>query len=422
MKQMIYLCCDTNIWINISNGLEPPRLLTRLNEEIFQENIKLLLPEIILKEWERNKQKFIVEQTHESTNKQIESLKKLNEFLERDEFDFSFLWDLEEGNEEQEKISKLREKIEELIKDLKQHKNDIIDRAKSNIDTVDSIFKNPNTIILPADAKSSATVLNLAMEKKFPFENEKNNFADALIFYQFINYLKDNGLEGGHFVTSNKKEFFPQKKLHESLQKEIDDTKSFFYKSLSQALNTSLDEQLVNLKELKRIELLSEMDDFDDYECLVCSDGDENYVSSVSFFRNIPIVDNRAKVDKKQLSFEFEVDGEIIKEKYDDVDDYEPNEAEGGFCSNCNTEHVVCPECGEIWDFHTYKMNQVQRCQGCGLTFKYVEETDRKGQVIQSYLELLDNLDKCSKCGDDFDSSETGIDLCEACNNEYAYD
>ena len=75
---MIYLCCDTNIWINISNGLEPPRLLNRLYDEIQNGNIKLIVPEVIIKEWQRSKEKQIVKKTQVSTNDQIDSLKKLN--------------------------------------------------------------------------------------------------------------------------------------------------------------------------------------------------------------------------------------------------------------------------------------------------------------------------------------------------------
>ncbi|MEO6303547.1 MAG: PIN domain-containing protein [Bacteroidia bacterium] len=419
---MIYLCCDTNIWINISNGLEPPRLLSRLDEEVMEGHIKLLLPEIILKEWERNKERFIVEQTQDSTNKQIDSLKKLNEFLERDGFELSFLWD-ETLGDEHEKIRKLRDKIEELINELKEHKTEITNRAKSNLETVESIFNNSNTIILPADSKSSMTVVNLAAEKKFPFENEKNNFADALIFYQFSNYLKDNGLEKGHFVTSNKKEFFPQNKLHDSLQKEIDETKSFFYKSLSEALNKTLNEELVNLKELKRIEELAEMADFDldepIYYCLVCQDNDDYEMESViSFNYDIEIIDSRTKIDKNQFFLEFE--GELGDEfKGTDYDMQIDTEAESATCSHCGTEHIVCPECREIWDFQTYKINKIQNCEGCNLKFIYVEDKDRKGVVINKRLELLDNFDNCSKCGIEFDAKEHGIDICEKCNEEY---
>lgn len=416
---MIYLCCDTNIWINISNGLEPPRLLNRLNDEVRDGNIKLLLPEIILKEWERNKERFIVEQTQDSTTKQIDSLKKLNEFLEHDEFDFSFLWDEEIGNNENEKVTKLRDKIEELISELKEHKTEIINRAKKNVETVESIFKNPNTIVLPTDSKSSMTVVGLATEKKFPLENEKNNFADALIFYQFINYLKDNGLEKGHFVTSNKKEFFPNPKkiLHESLQKEIDDTKSFFYKSLSEALNKTLNEELVNFKELKRIEELAELQninlDEDIYYCLAC-DGDEGGESILHFSSDIEIIDERSKIDKNQLALELE--DEYVAE----VEEMPvPHEAESAVCGYCGTEHIVCPECKQIWDFMSYKINQIQNCESCNLRFKYVEDKDRKGMVLSTHLELLDDYDHCSKCGTEFDASESGIDICEKCNEEY---
>lgn len=413
---MIYLCCDTNIWINISNGLEPPRLLNRLYDEMREGNIKLILPEVILKEWKRNKDQHIVEQTQKSTKSQIDSLKKLNEFLERDEFDFSFpfLWEDEVKEDEHEKIGKLQGKINELINGLKSHKSEILNRAKKNVERVEDIFKNPNTIVLPADTISSLTVINLATEKKFPFEYEKNNFADALIFYQFINYMKANGLEKGHFVTSNKKDFFPDKKLHKSFQVEIDATKSFFYKSLAEALNKSLDEELVNLKELKRIEELSEFEmDLDDYYyCLVCSE-DAEFVPVLRFSKDIEVVDSRDKRDKNQLDIFVET---IVPE---DLEQVLETEAESAICSQCGTEHLICPECRDVWDFHKYRINKIQNCENCNLRFIYIEEKDKKGEFVRNLLELLNSYDLCNKCGCEFDSRESGIDICESCNDEY---
>jgi len=409
---VIYLCCDTNIWINISNGLEPPRLLDRLYDEIRGNNIKLLLPEIIKTEWNRNKDKFIITQTKASTNNHIENLGNLNEFLEN-ELDFPFfLWGDEEESEST-KLIKLRDKINELRTELKKHKAEILNKAKKNIERVEEIFNHPNTVLLQTDEKTSLTVVKLAIEKKFPFENGKNNFADCLIFHQFVNYLEENNIKGGHFVTSNKKEFFPNDKLHVSLQVKIDLSNSHFYKSLSEALNTTLNEDLVNERELKWVEELSGIDE--EYLCEVC-DTDDGVIGTLNFNNEISIADLRKRKDKNQLSIEF--DGlspdEVVEYKQEEI-----TKTECGFCNNCGTEHIACPECGEIWNFISYKKNKIQHCEGCDLSFKYIEEVDRKGMIENSYVELLDDTDICGNCGDEFNSSITGIDICEKCNEAY---
>lgn len=339
---MIYLCCDTNIWINISNGFEPPRLLNKLFEEIQNGNITLLLPEIIVTEWNRNKEKFIIEQTQKTTKNQISSLKKLNEFLERNENDLLFLWD-KLTRKELHGIDKVNVKIEDLINVLKEHKTEITDRARKNIETVENIFAHNNTITLPTDALSSLTVIKFATEKKFPFENEKNNFADCLIFYQFINYLKDNNIEKAHFVSSNKNDFFPKGELHELLQNEINSTNSFFYKSLSEALNTSLEEELVNQDELRRIEELSKKTL---YTCVSCNNRtynkEENYCHVCNF--------------DGSLAGEF-IDctrcGESNSVIFDHLNIADNNNMMNGFCLNCSENCIVykCPVCEIAYNF-----------------------------------------------------------------------
>ena len=54
-KDMYYLTLDTNTWIYLANGTEPVRLLTFIKQEVDKGYVTILLPEIIIKEWDRNK-------------------------------------------------------------------------------------------------------------------------------------------------------------------------------------------------------------------------------------------------------------------------------------------------------------------------------------------------------------------------------
>lgn len=402
---MIYLCCDTNIWINISNGLEPPRLLNRLYDEINSGHISLILPEIVQVEWNRNKTKAIIDSTKKSTKKQIDELKKLEDFLDKNsafKFNQAVTWGSSKDSLKVDNIVNIREKIRDLVIELKKYKNDIYKEAEINVETVEKIFAHQNTIILKTDPKSTAIVVDLAINKKFPFENEKNNFADCLIFYQFINFLKDKVKTGGHFVTTNRSEFFPNQDLHETYKKEIIVTSSHFYKSLSEALNSTLEQELVSVKELKYMAELAAYSAIEKNWCEHCS-------NVVHFIEDIEFDDHRHKKDLNQLS----LFSDEIKSLLDD----EPHIPKSGVCEFCEIEYVTCPDCLEIWKFpHGYRYETIEQCSSCEMAFIYTHNKDKNDELINKQLSVPDLTSmQCSRCGNEYDASNGSVELCQAC-------
>ena len=57
---MQYVTLDTNAWINLANGTEPARLLEALNKGVQDREITVILPTIIIDEWNKGKNKEIV--------------------------------------------------------------------------------------------------------------------------------------------------------------------------------------------------------------------------------------------------------------------------------------------------------------------------------------------------------------------------
>lgn len=53
---MHYLTLDTNTWIYLANGTEPVRILNYIYQEVEKLNITILLPKVIIKEWNKNKE------------------------------------------------------------------------------------------------------------------------------------------------------------------------------------------------------------------------------------------------------------------------------------------------------------------------------------------------------------------------------
>lgn len=421
---MIYLCCDTNIWINISNSEEPVRLLNILHEEISNGTIKLILPKIILKEWERNKQEKIEKRIEENVKSQITGLYKLSNFIENERVN---IFEDESAKEEAAKVQKL---VKELKEQLKKHKTTLLESAKENISLVELIFKHQNTIVLDTDSESAEKVVALATEKTFPFEGKKNNFADCLIFFQFYYYLKQNNIVNAHFVSSNKEDFFPKGDLHEIYKTVYDTVNGKFHKSLGEAMNSSLGKEIVTEKEIKQIELIAKLRERYPYQsmCLACYDGDDEdddddddsallrrLNSVLHFEETIEINDERREYkDRDQLEL-FESD--FLSDNPNPI--LRSERLFMATCNNCGSDHFLCPECKEPILVDNIEKNKVQTCENCELFYIYEEERGRKGDIEDfEFTVLREDLD-CERCGDRFVSRGDNSNLCEKCEEYY---
>lgn len=429
---MIYLCCDTNIWINISNSEEPTRLLDTLHAEISNGNIILILPEVIEKEWERNKESKIIDIIDKNINEQKRILHKLSDFLNQEyksSFD-EFIQDIETKDIENKAI--------ELKASIEKYQSKIKDKAKANILKVEEIFNHRSTIKLVTDEKTSLMVIKIFTNKSFPFEDKrdnkiknevgeknKNNFADCLLFYQFINFLETNKIQGAHFVTSNKKDFYPNDKLHITYFSEIKKVNAEFHKSLSDAMNKSLNKELVSLNELKRIQYIAnQRDNYDDYTCTRCDISDDDDESELAIYFNtilnfkgiVNIIDERIEyIDKKQI--------ELFENDFLSINSNRINTRkllEIAMCGNCSSEHFLCPECNGLICVDDIEFNKIQQCEHCTQSYMYKQDIDKKGSVHYAEFIILKENDECAKCGDNFISRGDNSDLCEECEKFYA--
>ncbi len=89
---MHYLTLDTNTWIYLANGTEPVRLLTYLKQEVDKRNITILIPDIIITEWNKNKDKAVKQGGVKHYKDVTEALDKISKLLgdkgERDVLSF----------------------------------------------------------------------------------------------------------------------------------------------------------------------------------------------------------------------------------------------------------------------------------------------------------------------------------------------
>jgi predicted nucleic acid-binding protein len=141
---MCYLAIDTNIWLYLlKEGAESDNPLNALIHWIENQHVKILLPEIIITEWER----------HRDEKKNV-LIQDWRDFLNRARkvFDSSYVNDLTPEFIEQQ-----------------------VDRQ---LDRVDYIFSN-HAIVLPISEEVKLKSVENALHKKAPF-HRKSSMADVL--------------------------------------------------------------------------------------------------------------------------------------------------------------------------------------------------------------------------------------------------
>lgn len=154
---MIYLTFDTNIWLNtFDESWSFDDHMDYLEYWIAQGQVKLLLPELVIKEFKNNKSKQ-VEQRKEDLRKFFEMAKEV--------FPAAFF---------QEYASPIKQA--NLI-------NSQIDRIQKLLDSAQKI---------PMSEDLFQEIFDWGVSKKAPAHESKNSFADTLIIYSLFNFAKEN--------------------------------------------------------------------------------------------------------------------------------------------------------------------------------------------------------------------------------------
>jgi hypothetical protein len=181
------LLLDTCVWIDlaVNHGNEP--LLSALDSLCRQHVIELIVPQLVRDEFARNKERII----KESGRSFAGALKRAR----------AAVWTYGDPRK--------RKKAVEVIDDIDHRLNGSFEVAAEAIKRIEAFFANAigsvvnNKAILAASAR--------AMEKKAPFHNGRNNFADALLI-ELYGQMVTNGSTQHVFISHNVKDFSAQDK------------------------------------------------------------------------------------------------------------------------------------------------------------------------------------------------------------------
>jgi len=408
---MHYITLDTNTWIYLANGTEPVKLLHYLNSEVEKGNIKILLPLQVVTEWENNKEKNVKQGSLKHFGEIKEALDRLLKLLgEKGEKDIlKFLLDEKDDNDY----------FEDFVDKFNLKKKEIEDAVTENIKLIDKLFSQ-QAIIINADESIYKKCGEYALQKKAPFKL-KNSFADALIIFSLLEYLKKEKIENAIFVTYNTDDFCEKrdgkKTLHPDLKKEFNDVKCLFYKIVGEALKT-IKEDIISKEELEYIEEMQNEENwsYSPEFCEVCRENNDRF-NEISFGRNVELIDERLKYieNHDQLTFDFSQNFAIPDTKET------PNLIEVGYCDWCSTEHFKCINCGTINTIFLEEHNEKKECEGCGLNYISKVTYDRKGFEEEIIYIIPKNTETCQKCGEEFDNEDMIENLCQDCEEEYSY-
>lgn len=223
---MTKILIDTCIWFNLAKTSKGERILSLLEEFIKMDEVSLVIPEIIITEFDRNKERIIID-----AGKSLSShFDKVKEMI------------VKHGNEVNKDI------VLSQLNDLNYKIPSLGESVIESIQRIENLFSQSEIIEITDEIKIRAA--QRAIDKKAPFHLSKNSMGDSIIIESYLDFKVKNESQEFKliFVTHNKTDFSlrngNQKKPHEDLSDIFDSTKSQYYISLPEALN-SINSELI---------------------------------------------------------------------------------------------------------------------------------------------------------------------------------
>lgn len=223
---MVKLIIDTSVWLDIAKTSKGEDILNLLDEFIRNDEVSIVLPKIIIEEFDRNKERIISD-----AGKSLSShFKKVKAMVSEHAKDDS------------------KEKILSQLDDIDKKIPQMGENAFQSISKIEELFKDAEVIEISDEIKLRAT--QRAIDKKAPFHLSKNSIGDSIIIETYNEFKTENLAQEFSlmFITHNVNDFSlrngNQKLPHEDLEEIFDSNKSQYFISLPEALN-SINPELV---------------------------------------------------------------------------------------------------------------------------------------------------------------------------------
>lgn len=230
MKHILVDTCD---WIEL--GRKHSSLRTKIIELAQQQVIKIVLPELIEIEWNRHKEEKVVKSKRSGLLGQLKNAKGIVSLIE--------------PNRQDEFMALLSYVSEDAIE--AQSTEDVI--------AIDEFFDSDYVVRIQTSDNVKLSAISLALDKKAPF-HQKNSMADALILLSFLEYLDENELGEGYFISSNTKDFASSDKqtIHPDLADLVAARNVKYVSNIGQAIE-NIQNGIVSDDEIAQIEYVNNL-------------------------------------------------------------------------------------------------------------------------------------------------------------------
>jgi hypothetical protein len=203
---MILGTIDTCTWINLASDQynDNDEILNKIELMIHSNKFQLLLPEIIINEWNRHKQEKVIDRLNVSLTSKFKNFKEIKEYLDPSE----------------------SEQLTQLISSVAGKQTYFEQAGIEKVERIEKLFSYKTTKIVPIIDEVKVKSVELALFNKKPFAKKKNSMGDALIFLSAIEYMRGMKVPL-YFITDNKEDFGAQNQteLHNDLKECVDQIK-----------------------------------------------------------------------------------------------------------------------------------------------------------------------------------------------------
>jgi hypothetical protein len=182
---MFKILIDTCVWLDLAKDRRQETLLTSLETLVNEGEVSLIMPEIILTEFARNKSR-IIEESSRSLSSTLKHARNI-------------LWKLGEGKGKRLALEHLAEIDHKLPR--------LGESAVTSIGRIEELFKSAQVIETSESVKLRAA--QRAIDRRAPFHRQRNSIDDAMIFEIYWDLVQDKASTGIRFafVTHNSKDF-----------------------------------------------------------------------------------------------------------------------------------------------------------------------------------------------------------------------
>ena len=216
---MFRMLIDTCVWLDLAKDPKQLPILSTVEELLRLGNISLIVPHIVLDEFQRNRER-IAKESAKSLSAHFRLVKEAVSKLGGD----------------QEKMQVVLSHLDDV-----NHKIPIIGgEAVSTLDRIEKLLTTASILETSESVKLRAA--QRAIEKKAPFHHDKNSMADAVLIETYADCLHDKTASGVRFafVTHNKSDFSIEqgnhKLPHPDFANLFSAIKSLYFINLAEAL------------------------------------------------------------------------------------------------------------------------------------------------------------------------------------------